>query len=151
MGVLSGPKALARIGELSPFPRMERRACRPGRGSLEAVGGMRDLRQGLVRRLDDLSSCSGLTPVLEVLKSEGVRSWLSVPLIAQEELIGSLNLGSDRPAAFTAEAVTVAHEVANPLAIAIRHARLYEEVPRAASVCSPSRDAWSAPRRTSVG
>ena len=69
-----------------------------------------------------------MTPVLEVLKSEGVRSWLSVPLIAQGELIGSLNLGSDRPAAFTAEAVTVAHEVANQLAIAIRHARLYEEV-----------------------
>jgi signal transduction histidine kinase len=49
-------------------------------------------------------------------------------LIAQGELIGSLNLGSDRPAAFTAEAVAVAHEVANQLAIAIRHARLFEEV-----------------------
>ncbi len=95
---------------------------------LDDVGGMPDLRRGLVRRLDDLSSCRGLTPVLEVLKSEGVRSWLSVPLIAQEELIGSLNLGSDRPAAFTAEAVAVAHEVANQLAIAIRHARLFEEV-----------------------
>ncbi len=95
---------------------------------LEAMGGTLDLLHGLVRKVDDLFSLGALTPVLEILKSEGVRSWISIPLIAQGDLIGSLNLGSDRPAAFTPEAVTVAHEVANQLAIVTRHARLSEEV-----------------------
>ncbi len=95
---------------------------------LEAVGEILDLHQGLVRKVDDLTCSGALTPLLEILKSEGMRSWISVPLIAQGELIGSLDLGSDRPAAFTPEAVTVAHDVANQLAIATRQARLYEEV-----------------------
>jgi len=64
---------------------------------------------------------------------EGIRSFLNVPLIAQDELIGSLTLGSREPNAFDAEEIVIAREVAGPLAIAIQNARLHEEVERRAA------------------
>jgi PAS domain S-box-containing protein len=63
----------------------------------------------------------------QALLRENVRAYLSVPLIAEGELIGSLNLGSDRPGVFEDQHVDVAREAANSLAVAIRHARLYEQ------------------------
>jgi light-regulated signal transduction histidine kinase (bacteriophytochrome) len=56
-----------------------------------------------------------------------------VPLIAQGELIGSLNLWSDQADAFTAEQIDIAREVANQTAIGIQQARLYEQVQRHAA------------------
>jgi PAS domain S-box-containing protein len=82
--------------------------------------------QGLVV-IDDIMALSHPSAMHQALQRENVRAYLSVPLIAQGELIGSLNLGADRPGVFEDRHVDIAQEAANSLAVAIRHARLYEQ------------------------
>jgi len=57
-----------------------------------------------------------------------IRSWLGVPLIAREEVVGVLALDSDEPQKFSAAEVTVAQALAVQAAIAIQNARLFEQV-----------------------
>jgi signal transduction histidine kinase len=56
----------------------------------------------------------------------GIHAWLSLPLLYQGQLIGSLNLGRDTGHSFTAEDAEIAHDIANQLAIAIQQNRYYE-------------------------
>ena len=56
---------------------------------------------------------------------------MNVPLIAQGELIGCLNLGRNSPGAFQPKHVDVAHEVANELAVAMSLERELTERQRA--------------------
>jgi signal transduction histidine kinase len=57
-----------------------------------------------------------------------MRSLLNVPIAAEDDFIGSLNLASATPSYFSDEHVDIATEVAGQLAIAIQQARLYEQV-----------------------
>jgi len=56
----------------------------------------------------------------------GIHAWLSLPLLYQGQLIGSLNLGRGAGHSFTTEDAEIAHDIANQLAIAIQQNRLYE-------------------------
>ncbi len=67
------------------------------------------------------------------LQREGIRSFVNIPLVADSALIGTLNLGAERVAAFSAEHVEIAQEVANSLAVAIRHAQLNRQIERHAA------------------
>jgi PAS domain S-box-containing protein len=53
-------------------------------------------------------------------------SWLCVPLIASQRVLGILSLGDTRPHAFTHEHLHLAKSLAVPGAVAIQNARLYE-------------------------
>ncbi len=64
-------------------------------------------------------------------KAEGIRSHISVPLVAQGEIIGSLNLGAPEAGVFEPVHIEIAREVAGPLAVAIQNAKLYEAEQRA--------------------
>lgn len=86
------------------------------------------LRQSQVNVVDDTLAWSQPSELVTALVAEGVRSYASLPLLAQGELIGGLNLGAYAPAAFTAEQVDIAREVADQLAVALRQARLFEQV-----------------------
>jgi PAS domain S-box-containing protein len=55
-----------------------------------------------------------------------LRSWLCVPLVASQEILGLLSLGDVRPGAFTHEHLRLAKSLAIPAAVAIQNARLYE-------------------------
>jgi len=88
------------------------------------------LKEGGVHVMEDTFALSELPPVVERLREEGIRSYVSVPLIVEGRLIGALYLGTDRPVTFTDEQIEIAREVANSLAIAIQQARLHEEVRR---------------------
>jgi PAS domain S-box-containing protein len=57
--------------------------------------------------------------------TEYIRSWLSVPLIVQDKLIGFLNLDSDTPAHYTEEHAALVQTFANQAATTIENARLY--------------------------
>ena len=57
-----------------------------------------------------------------------MRSYMCVPLICNNQLIGSLNLGSRHPGAFTANDAEVVRDIANMLAISIGHSKLHTEV-----------------------
>ncbi len=97
---------------------------------LEVFGIDEKLRQGQVHMIPDLLSLSQPLPIVQILRDEGVRSYINVPLIAQEELIGSLNLGLEKPDVFALEHIDIAREVADQLAVAIQQARLYEAIQR---------------------
>jgi len=58
-------------------------------------------------------------PAMPILAGEDLRSYINVPLITQDELIGVLNLGKDNPGFFRQQQIDVAREVANQLAIGI--------------------------------
>jgi PAS domain S-box-containing protein len=88
------------------------------------------LRRGVVRYVEDLSAVEDPPPMYRQLLAEGLRSVLSVPLLVEGEAIGELNLASATAAGFDAEHRDIAQEAATPVAIAIQHARLREELAR---------------------
>lgn len=55
-----------------------------------------------------------------------IRSWLCVPLVASDNVIALLSLGSSEPARFTREHLRLAKSLALSAAVAIQNARLYE-------------------------
>jgi GAF domain-containing protein len=85
------------------------------------------LGTGQARGVEDLAMLSQRLPSQEALYAASVRSYVVVPLTIQDELVGTLNLESDQPRAFTADHLTIATEVAASLAVTIRQVRLYEQ------------------------
>ncbi|MHB8503479.1 MAG: GAF domain-containing protein [Candidatus Acidiferrales bacterium] len=56
-----------------------------------------------------------------------LRSWLCVPLVASQQVLGILSLGATHADAFTHEHLRLAKSLAIPAAVAIQNARLYEQ------------------------
>lgn len=67
-------------------------------------------------------------PCCQVALSKRLHSFLTVPLIVQQNTIGALTLGATTSDAFSAESIELVQEVVNQLAIAIQQARLFEQV-----------------------
>jgi len=59
------------------------------------------------------------------LYDEGVRAYMTVPLMAQDMLVGTLNLEHPVDRVFTPEHLDVASQIATSLAVALESARLY--------------------------
>jgi len=95
--------------------------------SRRGLFSMKALKAGRVQGVEDLAALPRRSTVQEMLYSKGIRSYLLVPLVDEEQLVGVLNLESYRPHAFTPDRINVAMSVAASLAIAIRQARLYEQ------------------------
>jgi PAS domain S-box-containing protein len=89
------------------------------------------------RRLDsffaisDLASLANRSVVEQQLLEAGIRSYVSLPIFAQDEFIGSLGLGTNYPDAYNQEQIQIAREVANLLGIATRQARLLSTLEQA--------------------
>ena len=88
------------------------------------------LRRGSVRYTEDLTAMESPPEIFRQLRAEGLRSVLSVPLLVDGEAIGEVNLAATSVGAFDAEHRDIAMEIATPLAIAIQHAHLREELGR---------------------
>jgi PAS domain S-box-containing protein len=97
-----------------------------------------ELEQGRITTLEDLSLYASPLEVLATLREEGVQSMLNVPLIVQDKLIGSLNLGMATLESMTDERVEIAREIADLLAIAIYQADLHQKVQRHAEALEQS-------------
>jgi signal transduction histidine kinase len=95
---------------------------------IDSFQALSELEQGRHYLVEDTHVLTGPIPTDKQLLAEGVRSFLKVPLMFRGELIGSLNLGSSRPDAFTYEHVEIARELADQLAVAIQNARLQRQV-----------------------
>ncbi len=91
---------------------------------------LKRLRQGKVNVKEDVLSLPQHLPIVQALRAGGVRSYVSVPLIAQGELIGFLNLGAQSAGAFSSEHIDIASEVANQIAVGLSQARLHEQIER---------------------
>jgi PAS domain S-box-containing protein len=102
----------------------------PASFPLTEVSAAEVLQRGSVRYTEDLAKVEDPSPLLRQLLGEGLRSLLSAPLIVEGEVIGEINLASSTPSAFEPEHREIALEVATPIAIAIQHARLRQELAR---------------------
>ena len=78
--------------------------------------------------LEDLARIADLSGLEEQLLSEGIHSYLNIPLISEGELIGSFSLGAKSVNAFRPEHIDTAVEVAHLLAIATYQAMLYKKL-----------------------
>jgi PAS domain S-box-containing protein len=56
----------------------------------------------------------------------GARSWIAIPLVVSDSVVGLLSIGSKQPRAFTTRHFHLAKLLAIPAAVAIHNARLYE-------------------------
>jgi PAS domain S-box-containing protein len=92
---------------------------------IETFGSVDDLRAGLVRTI---SARDDVGEVVQTLRSSGLRSFINVPLLADDDLIGVLNVASSDDEAFSQEAIETAQQVASTLAVAMRQAQLRERI-----------------------
>jgi PAS domain S-box-containing protein len=76
----------------------------------------------------DLAQHPNTTDMEQQLLKDGMHSYVSIPMIAKGEFIGSLNLGSSELDAFNCEHIGIACQVGDLLAIATRQAQLHGEV-----------------------
>jgi len=89
---------------------------------------MAQLYSGGVAIVRDLLALTDPPPLLQRLRDEGLRARMTVPLIAQGQLIGAIHLCADRPHAFAEDQRDLARELASHLAIGLQQAQLFAEV-----------------------
>lgn len=82
------------------------------------------LQRGQPVYTDYLASLGDDKPATIRLLKEGTLSILGLPIIIQDELVGSLNLEANQPAAFIVEHIEIGQEVTGLLGIALQQARL---------------------------
>ena len=102
----------------------------PATRTMEDLWPAELLRSGGVRYVEDLAAVDEPPLAVRELVTEGFRSLLSAPLMVERDVIGEIVLASSSTSAFGPEHRDIAVEIANPLAIAIQHARLREELSR---------------------
>jgi PAS domain S-box-containing protein len=96
---------------------------------IEAFGAREDLQAGLVGSLRSLGPHGHMADTL----AAGTPSTIHVPLLADADLIGVLNVTAPGEQAFDRQAIEIAQEVASLIAVAIRQAQLRERVERYAN------------------
>lgn len=85
------------------------------------------LREGCLYIVEDIRTVPA-NPLVEALQDEGLRSFVSVPLIVQGELIGCLSFARDELGGLTRDELEVVRDLADELAIGIHQARLHRQV-----------------------
>lgn len=95
---------------------------------LDEIQSLESPDQGGMRNVVDLSTLDAKTGLAKALQAEGVHSVIHVPLIAQGELLGALDLGFKNPANLTASQHEMIQQMAYQLAIGIRQIHLHERV-----------------------
>jgi signal transduction histidine kinase len=86
-----------------------------------------ELLYGQAHVVNDLSRLEFPSAIEERLLKNGRRSYLDIPLMFHGLLIGAFSLDADEPNAFSPEAIEIAREVADQLAIALQNARLLQQ------------------------
>jgi signal transduction histidine kinase len=80
--------------------------------------------------LEDISSEPNAAR-LDLITSEGLKAFISVPLRAKDNVLGVMNVASHAPHSFTKEDVHLLHSIGDQLGIAIEQAALYERLRKA--------------------
>lgn len=87
-----------------------------------------ELLQRQAATVIDLETAESSTPAFQPFRQVGLRVLVIAPLVAHDELIGELVLASTDPDVFSASQLDIIRQVADQLAVALQHARLFEEV-----------------------
>jgi len=115
------------------FPESEASEFSPGtRHRLEESYVGEAVRAGRPVIREDTSQAP-CRPVDEFLASTGLRTAVFVPLLSESRAIGTVNLARRKPAAFGPEEQERMVALAESVAVAIQHSRLYTRVRRFAS------------------
>jgi len=67
----------------------------------------------------------------DLLKTEGLRAFISVPLRAKDKVLGVINIASHTPHRFTKNDMNLLYSIGDQLGVAIEEARLYERLRKA--------------------
>jgi signal transduction histidine kinase len=93
-----------------------------------AFRNSRDRRLDQYFFLENLARVADLSDVEKQLLSEGIHTYLNIPLIAEREFIGSFGIGAKCANAFQPDHIETAVEVAHLLAIATYQAGLFRKL-----------------------
>ena len=88
------------------------------------------LREGKPIWIDDLKFREKTSVVENLLKEDGISGYVSIPLMSNEELIGSLNLSGCTELSLHSEKIDIIQDVAVSLAVAIRNTQLLNKSKR---------------------
>lgn len=78
---------------------------------------------------EHVQTCSGL----RTMKKEGVESFVQVPVCAEGEILGIIQVASRTPREYTNEEVRLLETIGNQMGLAVQRAQLYEKTRRQAS------------------
>ena len=92
-----------------------------------AAGWVLDERRPLLKR--DLETEKGL-PIEAMLLAAGVRSYVTIPLVARDRTVGALFLASRMPNQYAEDDTRLLEEVGKQIALAIENMLAYEELDR---------------------
>ncbi|MBI5960519.1 MAG: PAS domain S-box protein [Chloroflexi bacterium] len=95
--------------------------------SLQSLKLSPALLTGQQTTVDDILVLPDLNWAQQRLSNQGLRSYLSTPLMVERDVIGELALGSRVPAAFNTARRIMALQMADQLAAAVSHLRLREQ------------------------
>jgi signal transduction histidine kinase len=84
-------------------------------------------RSGRAVLLEDISSESNAARI-DLISSEGLRAFISVPLRAKDNVLGVMNVASHVSHRFTKEDMYLLHSIGDQLGIAIEQAKLYKRL-----------------------
>jgi PAS domain S-box-containing protein len=98
----------------------------PSQGS--ATGVVMNTRTGILIQPTDAEEIKNLYPNLYETFKTGLRSTMSVPLLYMDEVIGSMNLRSEKLKAYTKRDLLLAERIGLQVAGAIANAQLYNDL-----------------------
>ncbi len=96
--------------------------------SLDEYRSLAECRRGEVVAVEDIAALAARSVSEGSMLDCGMRSYLSVPLRAEQRVLGALNLWRAAPSAFDREETAIARSVADSLAVALFHGELYQQV-----------------------
>jgi len=96
-----------------------------GRGPVDTEENIREALQTRPVAIYDVSTDQRIHYQKEAME-EGIKSMLTLPIIAKDKVIGVLRLLTDRPRHFTEEDIAFAASLAEVCGTAIENARMYE-------------------------
>jgi signal transduction histidine kinase len=80
--------------------------------------------------LEDISA-DPRTTYPDLVNTEGLKAFISVPLRSKDKVLGVINIASRAPRSFTTNDMHLLHSIGDQLGVAIDQARLYERLRRA--------------------
>ena len=90
--------------------------------------GRRVISKGLPIRVGDYLTEYADSPVLDLVRKTGMRSWMGVPLQGHDQIIGLLYLRSSTPNFFDDDALRFCSALASQTSIAVEKAALNEQI-----------------------
>jgi len=95
----------------------------------EGIGG-RVAESGKAVLLEDISADPRVAHQ-ELVSTEGLKAFISVPLRAKDKVLGVINVASHMPRRFTTNDMYLLHSIGDQVGVAIEQARLYERLRKA--------------------